>query len=578
MRITVAKTAGFCMGVRRAVDMVLDAANGSGTPIFTYGPLIHNPQVLEMLAAKGISRLDAIPEKGEGIVLIRAHGVPPEDEIALEKAGFTVINATCPRVVRVQVIIDKYAQKGYAAIIVGDRNHPEVKGLLGYARGNGYTVTGLEQLPSLPSFENAVVVAQTTQNTVFYDAVKNWFAANRPHYRVFDTICGSTERRQEEVRHLAATHDAVIVVGGRQSGNTRRLAQVAAQSHARATHIEDVSEIDFAALAGTRSIAITAGASTPNWIITDTCDKVTRHLQHQRPVAGFISKIQEVLLKTNLLLALGAGSLTYACSVVQKLPHTLVHAAIAMLYVLSMQVLNNIFAIKSDAYNRPDRAVFYRRHRNLLGALAVFSGGAGLYLAFTTGMTSFFILLVMSLLGLAYNLRIIPRGVSRKQIRRIKDIPGSKTILITMAWGVVTSILPAVDTSSSPAWMAVAFFYAAGLVFSRTAVFDIMAIQGDRIAGRETLPILLGEKKSFFLIRCVLVSVVGLLAGAWLTGLPFSITFLLALVPGLLLLLIRSFEREKRVSGIQVEFLIESSFLLTGGLVAVFQESIRSIF
>ncbi|MCF8091454.1 MAG: 4-hydroxy-3-methylbut-2-enyl diphosphate reductase [Desulfotignum sp.] len=570
MRITVAKTAGFCMGVRRAVDMVLDAANSSGEPIFTYGPLIHNPQVLEMLETKGIFRMDTIPEKGGGIVLIRAHGVPPEDEAALEKAGFTVINATCPRVVRVQVIINKYAQKGYATIIIGDKNHPEVMGLLGYARGKGHTVTAMDQLKALPRFENAVVVAQTTQNTAFYDEIKAWCAQNRPHYRLFDTICGSTERRQQEVRQLAAAHDAVIVVGGRQSGNTKRLAQVAAQSHARTNQIEDVSEIDFTALAGTRSIAITAGASTPNWIITDTCARVARHLNHQRPVAGFVSKIQEILLKTNLLLAMGAGSLTYACSVIQKLPHTLVNAAIAMLYVLSMQVLNNIFAIKSDTYNRPDRAVFYKEHRIALAALALCSGGAGLYLALTTGVVSFFILLVMSLLGLAYNLKIIPQGGGKNRIRRIKDIPGSKTILITMAWGIVTSILPAVDTSSSPAWMTAAFFYSAGLVFSRTAFFDIMAIQGDRIAGRETLPIILGEKKSFFLIQYTLVGVMALLAGAWLAGMSFSIAFLLVLVPGLMLLLIKSFEKEKQMSGLQVEFLIESSFFLTGVLVAFF--------
>jgi (E)-4-hydroxy-3-methyl-but-2-enyl pyrophosphate reductase len=568
MKITVAKTAGFCMGVRRAVDMVLDAANGSETPIFTYGPLIHNPQVLEMLETKGIFRLDTIPEKGDGIVLIRAHGVPPEEKTALEAAGFTVINATCPRVVRVQVIIDKYAKKGYATLIIGDKNHPEVKGLLGYARGNGYTVTTMDQLAALPVFETAVVVAQTTQNTAFYDEIKAWCSEYRPHYQVFDTICGSTERRQQEVRHLAATHDAVIVVGGKQSGNTRRLAQVAAQTCARTIHIEDVSEIDVNTLADTRSIAITAGASTPNWIITDTCSRVARHLEQQRPLAGAISYIQEFLLKTNLLLALGAGSLTYACSVVQQLPHTLVHAAIAMLYVFSMQVLNNIFAIKSDTYNRPDRAAFYGRHRNVLAALALGSGGGGLYLAFTTGVTSFFILLVMSLLGLAYNLKIIPPGVCRKRIRRIKDIPGSKTILITMAWGIVTSILPAVDTRSSPVWMTAAFLYAAGLVFSRTAFFDIMAIQGDRIAGRETLPILLGEEKSFVLIRWVLTAVVILLAGAWLLGLALSITFLLALVPGLMLVLIFFFEKEKRLSGIHVEFLIESSFLLTGVLVA----------
>ncbi len=121
------------MGVRRAVNMVLDASNLSSDPIYTYGPLIHNPQVMAMLEGKKIFRIDKIPEKGTGVVLIRAHGVPPEDKTALEDAGFTVINATCPRVVRVQVIINKYAKKGYATIIIGDEKHPEVIGLLGYA-------------------------------------------------------------------------------------------------------------------------------------------------------------------------------------------------------------------------------------------------------------------------------------------------------------------------------------------------------------------------------------------------------------------------------------------------------------
>ncbi len=569
MRITIAKTAGFCMGVRRAVDMVLDAANRSEVPIFTYGPLIHNPQVLQMLETRGIFRMDTIPDKGEGIVLIRAHGVPPKDEDSLKKAGFTVINATCPRVVRVQVIINRYAENGYATIIIGDKNHPEVTGLLGYARGNGHAVTAMDQLQDLPVFENAVVVAQTTQNTAFYEEIKAWCAEHRPHYKLFDTICGSTERRQQEVRQLAETHDAVIVVGGRQSGNTQRLAQVAAETRNRAIHIEDVSEIDFNALADTRSIAITAGASTPNWIITDTCARVARHLQHQRPLAGFMARTQDFLLNTNILLALGAGSLTYACSVLQKLSHTLVHAAIAMLYVLSMQILNNIFAIKSDTYNRPDRAAFYKKHRTSMAALALFSGAAGLFLASKTGVMSFFILLVMSLLGLAYNLKIIPGGFCKKPIRRIKDIPGSKTILITMAWGIVTSILPSVENNSPLAWMAVAFVFSTGLVFARTAFFDILAIQGDRIAGRETLPILLGEKKSFFLIRYILVSIIVLLGGACLAGLSFFSAFVLALIPVFMLLLMSSFEEKRQKSGVQVEILIESSFLLTGMLAAL---------
>ena len=269
MKITIARTAGFCMGVRRAVDMVLDASNKAKEPIFTYGPLIHNPQVLEMLESKQIFRMDSIPESGSGIVLIRAHGVPPEDEKALSDAGFTVVNATCPRVVRVQVIINKYSKKGFNTIILGEENHPEVIGLLGYAKGHGHTIACLSELEALPRFDKAVVVAQTTQNTKLFEQIKIWCRTHVPHYEIFDTICDSTEKRQNEVRDLAKNHDAVIVVGGKFSGNTKRLAQVAAETGTASMHIEEASEIDYSSLSHAQGIAITAGASTPNWIISD---------------------------------------------------------------------------------------------------------------------------------------------------------------------------------------------------------------------------------------------------------------------------------------------------------------------
>ena len=124
MKIKLAKTAGFCMGVRRAVEMVLDAPNKYEGPICTFGPLIHNPQVLELLKEKGISALHDIPDQGSGTILIRAHGVPPESKERLEKAGFCIIDATCPRVIKVQTIIRKHAKQGYASIIIGDRDHP----------------------------------------------------------------------------------------------------------------------------------------------------------------------------------------------------------------------------------------------------------------------------------------------------------------------------------------------------------------------------------------------------------------------------------------------------------------------
>jgi len=193
MKIVIAKMSGFCMGVRRAVEMVLDAPERHPGPICTYGPLIHNPQVLEVLEAKSIATLDAIPDCGAGTVLIRAHGVPPETKKRLKASGFKVIDATCPRVIRVQSIIRKHAKQDHAVIIIGDKDHPEVVGLLGYAGAHGYVATGVEELERLPSFEKAILVAQTTQNTGLFRTVKEWVNRRHPHYKVFETICDSTE-------------------------------------------------------------------------------------------------------------------------------------------------------------------------------------------------------------------------------------------------------------------------------------------------------------------------------------------------------------------------------------------------
>ena len=569
MKIVVAKTAGFCMGVRRAVNMVLDASNLSSESIYTYGPLIHNPQVLEMLEEKKIFRIDQIPSKGSGVVLIRAHGVPPEDKKTLKDAGFTVIDATCPRVARVQVIINKYAQKGYSTIIIGDEKHPEVVGLLGYAEGKGHAVTTIDQLCVLSKFENAVVVAQTTQNTAFYDEIKAWCKINAPHYKIFDTICGSTEKRQSEIRELAKINDAVIVIGGKQSGNTKRLAQIASGTGKPVVHVENALEIDYEILSSANSVAITAGASTPNWIINDAYAQIESNLQRRHPFKVFLFLIRNFLLKTNIMAAAGAGFLTYACSKLQGFAQDLNHALIAMLYVLSMQILNNLFTIKSDKYNHPQRALFYKKNRVYLCILAVLSGAAGLYLSFITGVSSFFILLVMSLLGLSYNLKIIPSISKKGQFTRFKDIPGSKTILITIAWGTVTCLLPAVANQSDLLSVAVIFLFAVGLVFARTAFFDVLAIQGDRITGKETLSTLLGEKASFKIIQYVLIVDICIILLTFFTDLLVNKAFFLAFIPFIMLLLIRFFKKDSLISGVHREFVIESSFLVTGLTAAI---------
>jgi len=449
MKIIVAKTAGFCMGVRRAVEMALDAPSKHQEPIYAYGPLIHNPQVLKLFEEKGISVLHEIPDRGTGTVLVRAHGVPPEAKQALRTAGFHVIDATCPRVIKVQTIIRMHAKKGYASIIIGDRDHPEVIGLLGYAGGKGYVAGSQSELESLPAFDKAIVVAQTTQSTRFFRDVKAWFGRKSPHYKVFGTICDSTEKRQQEAYEMARQVDALVVVGGYASGNTRRLAAIVEQTGTPVYHVETEAELNLEALGNTRNIGITAGASTPNWI-TKRIFRALEAIPVQQAAGwrGLFFKLRRVLLLTNIYVALGAGCLCFTCTKLQGIrPYPLL-VLIAFLYVLSMHTLNHLTGTQADRYNDPDRAAFYRGNRMGLTLLAIVAGAAGLLAAYAIGTRPFLALLTMSVLGLSYNLTLIPASLqSRFKYRRIRDVPGSKTVLIAVAWGVVTSIFPALTVT-----------------------------------------------------------------------------------------------------------------------------------
>ena len=336
--------------------------------------------------------------------------------------------------------------------------------------------------------------------------MKAWGGRQRPHYRFFDTICDSTEKRQAEVKRLSALVDAFVVVGGRDSGNTRRLAEIARQGGKTVCHVETEAELEEQHLEAAQSIGITAGASTPNWIIK----RVYRTIEalpykESRGWNRFGFKVQRVLLLTNMYVALGAGGLCYACTQLLGITPARPYVLIAMLYVQSMHTLNHLTANRADRYNDPDRARFYREHQLFLKALALFSGGGGLVTAFIVGKLAFSILLAMSLLGLSYNLKFLPLTFGGLKVQRIRDIPGSKTLLITAAWGAVTVLFPSLAYWKTCGWPAVlVLFWSSGLVFVRTAFFDILDMQGDRIVGKETLAILLGEKKALRLLKLLL--------------------------------------------------------------------------
>lgn len=553
------------MGVRRAVDIVLDAANTYNGPIQTFGPLIHNPQVLSLLAGKRIAVMKTIPDSGTGIVLIRAHGVPPETITALEKAGYTIIDATCPRVIKVQTIIRKFCDQGYACIIIGDQDHPEVQGLLGFAGNNGHAVHTLEELKRLPAFTKAIIVAQTTQSVSLFEEVTAWAASTRPHYKIFNTICPSTRDRQAETERLANSVDAVVVVGGHNSGNTRRLAEISKKSGKPVYHVETSEEIDYKALSGAKHIGITAGASTPNWIIKKIYRELeAAHYKSKGRIAWRLFMLQRLLLLTNIYLAVGAGLLCYCASVLRYADHFLPHIIIALLYVFSMHTLNRLTGIEEDRYNDPYRAVFYEKHMFALAAMAISAGGAGLLVAFALGPFPFLLLLAMSLLGLSYNLYLVPKRLQYLKIRRIKDIPGSKTILISVAWGVVVCAFPAAASGSLTLAAGLITLWCTGIVFVRSAFFDIIDMQGDRIAGKETIPIRMGAERALRFLKYVLAALFILLLIATLFEIVPGLGYALLSLTATGFLLLSAYNEHSLPRGALLEFLVESQFVLAG--------------
>jgi 4-hydroxy-3-methylbut-2-enyl diphosphate reductase len=226
-------------------------------------------------------------------------------------------------------------------------------------------------------------------------------------------------------------------------------------------------------------------------------------------------------------------------------------------------ILAHLTGSKADHYNDPERANFYIKYKQLLAILAIASGGAGLVIAYTLGLLPFLLLLVLSLLGLSYNRRLVPGRFFSGKYRRLKDIPGSKTFMIAAAWGIVTALLPPLSLASNPYWISVLIFlWTAGIVFVRTAFFDILDMQGDRIVGKETIAILLGEKRSLRLLL-ILAATLLLLSSFHLIS---YLGFVLIASPISLLLLLSAYEQGVLLPSIRLEFLVESNFILAGAI------------
>lgn len=264
MQIKIAENAGFCYGVMRAIKMADDAI-GRFHKICSLGPIIHNPQVVEDYEKKGLVVIDNL-DKADAPVLIRSHGVPPEIYDKIKRKKIEYIDATCPFVKEAQDYVKEMHNDGYTVVIFGDKNHPEVKAHLGYADYNAHIVNTPKEAELIKS-EKIGVISQTTQSVERFAEVVAELSKNAKQMKIYNTICDATEKRQKSAKQLAKESDIMIVIGGKNSANTRKLYEICKNYSKKAYHIETEKEIETNWFEGVEKVGITAGASTPSYVI-----------------------------------------------------------------------------------------------------------------------------------------------------------------------------------------------------------------------------------------------------------------------------------------------------------------------
>jgi 4-hydroxy-3-methylbut-2-enyl diphosphate reductase len=274
MKIILAESAGFCFGVKRATSMAFDAAEHYHQ-ICSLGPIIHSPQLVKKLEEKGVRVIENVEEIPEGAVIIRSHGVTSVELDRILERELNIVDATCPFVKKAQDHAALLSREGYVVILVGEAEHPEVQGIVSYARdGEVFVVADRRQAEELPRKSRIGVVAQTTQSFENLRQVVEVCLEKSKELRVFNTICSATTVRQNEARNIARQVDMMLVIGGFNSANTNRLAQICIEIQPQTHHVETAEQIEAAWFTGVSTVGITAGASTPRWIIDEVMERV----------------------------------------------------------------------------------------------------------------------------------------------------------------------------------------------------------------------------------------------------------------------------------------------------------------
>jgi (E)-4-hydroxy-3-methyl-but-2-enyl pyrophosphate reductase len=508
MKIILARHSGFCMGVRNAILRIVHEINASDEELCVYGPLIHNPQTIEVLHGRGMRTVDSLENISNRRVVIRTHGIPIKDNLLLKQRAETVINLTCPRVARVQSLIKKYSAGNRHTIITGDRDHAEVTGLMSYASSGVTVISDLREADDIPHAESYLVVSQTTFDRKLFNMIVSRIQERFKDVTVFDTICDSTRYRQEDVfKGISGGNDTLVVVGGKNSANTKRLAQIGRDNNVRTFHVETEAELNDDDFAESKSVLVTAGTSTPGWIINNVLERLyTINFKKSNFFIKTAMSILELFVRTNLVAASAAFFITLFTFEYTGMPVRYLMPVLSFLYIFSMYSINNYFERDLLKLSNPYKYAVYGKFGAPLLIASIVSMSVSIYLSSLFNPLTTVLVAGSYLLGFIYSTKPVKHMISKFRPGPVRTMYNSK-IVACFGWIIITILAPMTTAGLSPGAIVSLSALIFALVFLRTALMDLIAFQGDLILGRETLPILLGTRN--IKILSLLLSAIG---------------------------------------------------------------------
>ncbi|MBN2160064.1 MAG: 4-hydroxy-3-methylbut-2-enyl diphosphate reductase [Spirochaetes bacterium] len=526
MKITLARHSGFCMGVRNAILRVVREINSSDEELYVYGPLIHNPQTIDVLHGRGMRTAGALEDMRGKRAVIRTHGIPVQERSLLKECASSLINLTCPRVAKVQSIINKYSAMGHHTVITGDADHAEVAGLMSYASGNVTVLSDIGDTASLPVSDAYLVVSQTTFDRQLFKKIVGRIQARYQNVTVVDTICDATRDRQEDVSlGIMNGIDTLVVVGGKNSANTRRLAQIGRDSGIRTYHVETEEELNVEDFADSKSVLVTAGTSTPGWIINNVLERL--FIINYKTANVFLKSLLfflELVIRSNLLSSVAAFFMTLITLAYAGLPAEYPLAALTFLYIFSMYSVNNYFERNFLKLSNPNKYVIYEKFGILLLAASIVSLMLALYLATLYNPMTVVVVASSFALGFIYSTKPVRVIIGKTGPGLLRKFYNSR-IITSFGWALITVLVPMLATTPSFPVMVSVSALIFTLIFLRTTLLDLIAFNGDLIMGRETLPVIFGVDR--IRIVSMVLGAAGLLVYSAITATSQKWPFLL---------------------------------------------------